>query len=57
MLALAAECCGAGAGLTATVWYSAWPASEDVDLPDWHKPVEAGQVGEDRDLVPAVERE
>ena len=35
--ALSTECCKAGASLTATVWYSAWAASEAVELHPWRK--------------------
>ena len=41
---LAVDCCREGAELTATLWYSAWVKSANVQLPDWHErtPVAAG---------------
>ncbi len=31
--------CAAGAELTATVWYSAWVSSANVELPGWRKAI------------------
>ncbi len=44
--ALARESCRAGAQLTAKLWYSAWVASTEMELPEWLRPhaVRAGRA-------------
>ena len=42
VVALALDCCRAGAELTASLWYSARIGPENIHLPEWHGLVEVG---------------